>query len=200
MYSQNDEEAVVGKFFEGFTGRFLDVGAYDGIQMSNTRRLLEIGWEGVLVEPMWTNFQKLCDNCILYLNKVKLIAAAVAGKSGIRKLWVDLYPDRTWSTTINRQLMESGSIMKASSLDTFVPCVTMQDLSQFGPFDFISLDAEWEDFEILKSTPVGVWNGTRLICIESRNLEERQQMLKCFNSIGFDFHYETKENLIVCRV
>jgi hypothetical protein len=32
MYSQNDEERFIVDFFAGRTGRFLDIGAFDGVR------------------------------------------------------------------------------------------------------------------------------------------------------------------------
>lgn len=194
-YSQNDEERVITEFFGTERGRFLDVGAYDGIAMSNTRRLLETGWEAVYVEPMWTTFQKLCDNCTK-LASPEFILAAVAPKREIRRLWVDKTDMREWSTTINSDLKNSGSVRQPSTVSTFVPTVTMEDLFRFGPFLFVSIDAEWEDLEILNTTATKDWERTRLVCVEYRNNEEKPQMLACLDRLGFAVIHETKENLI----
>jgi hypothetical protein len=49
-YSQNDEERVINGVLDD-AGDFLDVGAFDGKLFSNTLKLYERGWGGVLVEP-----------------------------------------------------------------------------------------------------------------------------------------------------
>lgn len=194
-YSQNDEERVITGFFGDSRGRFLDIGAYDGIQMSNTRKLLEMGWEAVYVEPMWTTFQKLCDNCSK-LASPEFILAAVAPKRGIRRLWVDTTDMREWSTTINDELKMSGSVRAPSQTATFVPTVTFQDLLPFGPFRFVSIDAEWEDLEIIKTTTKQDWKYTELLCVEYRNKDEKPNMEESLIDLGFAIVYETKENLI----
>ena len=54
-YSQNDEEKVILGWFRDKkkkVGRFLDVGAYTGLELSNTRALMEKGWSGVCVSEM----------------------------------------------------------------------------------------------------------------------------------------------------
>lgn len=44
-------------------GRFLDIGAYDGIESSNTLFFEEtLGWTGICVEPLPHIFQKLVKN------------------------------------------------------------------------------------------------------------------------------------------
>src|SRR5262245_12533077 len=44
LYSQNDEEGIIAGYFGGRTGTLLDIGAYDGVSFSNSRRLIESGW------------------------------------------------------------------------------------------------------------------------------------------------------------
>ena len=51
-YTQNEEEKyIIGSLSSIVKGRFLDIGAHDGITFSSTRRLWELGWTGVYVEP-----------------------------------------------------------------------------------------------------------------------------------------------------
>jgi hypothetical protein len=49
--SQNREDDYILAYFGDFVGRFLDVGAMDGITISNTYALAQKGWKGVCVEP-----------------------------------------------------------------------------------------------------------------------------------------------------
>ncbi len=199
MYSQNDEEAFLVKLFAGKTGRLLDIGAYDGIEMSNTRRLIELGWSAVLVEAHWGNFQTLCQNNRGFESRVTLVCAALAPKSGLRRLWVDTHPNRQWSTTLSDDLKNSGSVMAPSSMLTMVSCITMDDLWPLGPFDLISMDAEWEDFDILKSQPAEAWRQVPVMVVETRSPSERPAVVEFLNRIGFSVIYQTKENLIIRR-
>ena len=76
-YSQNDEQAVITAYFGSTIGKFLDIGAYDGVKLSNTRALLEQGWTGTLVEPSPIVFTQLMANTVDYADKVNLVNAAV---------------------------------------------------------------------------------------------------------------------------
>ena len=40
MYSQNQEEEVIVSYFGNKIGNLIDIGAYDGITFSNSRKLL----------------------------------------------------------------------------------------------------------------------------------------------------------------
>ena len=199
MYSQNNEEQIAVEFFGSFVGRVLDVGAFDGIEMSNSRALIERGWSAVLVEPACHNMEKLIFNNAKFSDRVILVQAAVASTSGISRLYMDMVPDRRWSTTINKDLVDFGSVMKVNPLQVYVPTIRLDDLIQFGPYHFISIDAEWEDMEILKKMPTLLLEQCRLICMESRNTEERTRMRAILSELGFSTLHETPENLMVSR-
>lgn len=199
-YSQNDEERVLVELFNGFTGKFLDVGAYDGVEMSNTRKLLELGWSGVLVEPAPHNFEKLIQNCVEYSDRTVLIQAAMSDKRGMTKFWIDSSPGRFWSTTINEGLVESGSVIAPIKSQVYLMTCTISDLEQFGPFDFISLDAEWEDLKIFRTMPVSMLESCKAICVEASGCGGQQDLFKSiFDKIGFKVHHVTPENFIAVR-
>jgi FkbM family methyltransferase len=50
-FSQDGEQAVIEEWAAGRVGSFLEVGAYNGVDYSNTRALMLRGWAGVAVEP-----------------------------------------------------------------------------------------------------------------------------------------------------
>ena len=63
FYGQNKEDEIinnliVSKYGADFKGSVLDLGANDGITLSNSRFFLENGWRGVLVEAGKLPFQK----------------------------------------------------------------------------------------------------------------------------------------------
>lgn len=51
-YSQTGEEIILAEIFEKIgSNKFLvDIGAGDGYKLSNTRRLIEDGWQGILID------------------------------------------------------------------------------------------------------------------------------------------------------
>ena len=62
-YSQNNEQEFILNYFNGYKGTFLDLGAYDGIELSNTRALMELGWLGMCFEPNPDIYLRLKQNC-----------------------------------------------------------------------------------------------------------------------------------------
>lgn len=201
MYSQNNEEQFIAEFFKDRDrGKLLDIGAYDGINLSNTRRLMELGWHGVFVEPAPHNLSQLMLNCAAFLDRSVFVAAAIAGESGLRHLWVDNYLDRKWCTTINQELKDSGAVMVPSDCRLLVPAITLDQMAHLGPFDFISCDAEWEDMGILKTAPDRLLKPCQLLCIETRNAVERVEMKAYLTERGFNVDMETPENLLASHL
>lgn len=198
MYSQFDEERVIVEFFGDRPGKFLDVGAFDGVTMSNTRCLLEMGWSGVLVEPAPSNVAKLVKNTEQFANKVVVIQAAVAG-SGYRdftKLWMDRTPGNEHS---NNVVLHPELIPNPSPVNLQVACMPMFELYRWWTFDFISIDTDWQDFAVLKSMPVGMLVDCRLLCIETRNQPERDKMKDYLSRLGFKVIHETLPNIIAAN-
>lgn len=62
-FSQNREQRIILDFFGAHRGTFLDIGANDGVTLSNTRALALLGWSGILVEPAPMAYRKLLENC-----------------------------------------------------------------------------------------------------------------------------------------
>lgn len=200
-YSQNDEQTAILRYFGTTTGRFLDVGAYDGLRLSNTRALLELGWSGVLVEPSATNLVNLCKNSEPFAERVRIVQAAVSDRCRLADFFVDTAPDREWSTTINADLAASGSVIQPRALKTSVATIRIHDLLSFGPFDFISLDAEWEDLKILRDFMLlaEVKDAPRMFCVEARHAEERATMRALLAHNGYSDLHDTPENLLMVR-
>jgi FkbM family methyltransferase len=198
-YSQNDEQDVILEYFNGSIGRFLDVGAFDGITLSNTRALSELGWTGLLVEPNPYNLCKAIESVRCFEGRVECIACAVSDRDGITNLKMTTEQFRMWASTISTDI-PSDYIHSKECVNALVPMVRMDLLSKYGPFDFISIDAEYMDFLILKDS-VGKLDGCRLLCVEPRGPEERAEIIDFLkSSLGFTVHYETNENVIAKRL
>lgn len=160
-YSQNDEQDHLLNYFQGQTGRFLDIGACDGESYSNTRALALNGWGGVLIEPSFREFTKLYE--IYHADpKYTLIHAAVTTDWGLHKFhhsnWVAFGTlDERWYLA-NQHHNWHGTYMVAS--------FPVKMLESFGPFDFINIDAEGMDWEIATQLPVSLLEKTKAISVE----------------------------------
>lgn len=194
MYSQNNEEAIILKFFgEGFKGTFLEIGAFDGIHESNTRRLFELGWRGVLVEPSPEQFSKLV---LLYGNEPRatLVNAAVSHTPGLEYFHYSHY----WASTLSEPLVKLCPEHFTEKLGFWVNTIGLQPLRKWLPYDFISIDAEDRDWEICHGMDPSFLAGCRMICVEHQRHAD-SEWRELFAPFGLNLHAVTHENRIFAR-
>src|SRR5688572_3924661 len=88
-YSQNMEQDVILKHFGNYKGTFLDLGSYDGVNLSNTRALMRLGWQGVMIEASPRVFVRLLLNCKDFPG-LTMLNFAVSDHDGIVKFFDNL--------------------------------------------------------------------------------------------------------------
>lgn len=208
MYSQNNEEEIISRKFDGLVGTFLDIGAFDGVNLSNTRLLSEIGWSGVMVEGSSFSFHKLFD---LYAGneKITLINAMISKEiipaNKIVKMWespnsalstVDFDNFKKWEKYV--QDHSEGGI---GFSEIYVPIVPFDEiiricLEKHQTVDFVSIDIEGGSVDIAKQfNPDQFW--TNMICVEHDGRDE--ELVEHFRPMGFKVDLMNAENLIVSR-
>jgi FkbM family methyltransferase len=195
-YSQNNEQEIILSFFNGRAGRFLDIGAHDGETLSNTRALVQIGWNGVLVEPHPVHFYKLWE---LYGGRmgITLVNAAVdSSNNGLVELKFN-YEGPAYSSTLSPDKAKEFAANDYRK-SFFVPVCGVSELERFGPFNFISLDVEGMEIPILGSAEI-LLLGCDLICVEFCP-KTKPTILNQLQALGFSrIIGETPENIIAAR-
>ncbi len=148
MYSQNQEESHILRILQHLDltpRRFLDIGAYNPKLFSNTRRLFELGWNGVLVEPAPGPF---LDLLIEYGNcpRIQLVCAAVGTTRGL----VTFHNSEAGTATSNAPHYQKWRDTTKYEGDFSVSVVTMDDLiSKFGrEFEFVNIDVEGDSADL----------------------------------------------------
>jgi FkbM family methyltransferase len=168
-YSQYDEEDFILTFFENKKGTLVDIGAADGITNSNTRKLIENGWEGLLVEPTPVNYGKLID---LYSNN-KLINIENCGCGDATKestFYIDNNDSyHQISTFLEEQKKSCENYFHCTFEEIKMKIYKTSDLFniyKINNIDFISIDTEGYDEKVL----LGIdFNKIKinLICVEN---------------------------------
>lgn len=199
-YSQNKEEEVILKYFEGKTGTFLSVGENDGITFSNVRALAERNWRGIMVEPSPKAFDKL--------------KALYEGHKGFY-----IYPFAIGSHNGKAMLQESGPLCSAndiglvstfhnSEMDRFKRTVSYTPIEvkiykwktflnrlTIKEFDFISIDVEGNELDILPDMDL---SKASCVCLEWNSKQELKTEYEKYLE-GFKLIYTSGENLIYAR-
>lgn len=197
MYSQNQEEEVIVSYFGNKIGNLLDIGANDGITFSNSRKLLELGWSGELVEPADIPYLKLKE---LYKDnkRVKLHKVAISDSRGELTFYssgehVGNGDSDLLSTLsiVDKQKWENSTVYQESKVHS----LKWLDFYNWQIYDFINIDAEGYDLSILKQMDLKEL-GCKCLCIE-HNGHQYNDMIRELRRYNYKTLLVNNENLIV---
>ncbi len=196
MFSQRNEDKYIKRFFKDDTGRFLDIGAYDGVCFSTTRQLALNGWRGICIEPSPSVFpalQKLYKNNP-GIDTLKYAVGDITGK-------IDFYD--SGGDMISSISKAHTELWKEKGGCTFnkikVNCLTVFDLFEMVGYDFtfINLDVEGTNIDIVKQFPFDKLKQMRMLCVEFDHRDV--EVIKLVEPYGFKLYHRTAENLILTR-
>jgi len=194
-FTQTDEQPVILRELADLpSGRFLDIGAYDGQSLSNTRALALSGWSGTLVEPNPRLFMSLLQ---MYGqdSRFTLVNAAMSDKSGLARFYVDGTNEQYCSSIAPNA--KDLFPLTPYPMSYLVPTITPKDLEE--TYDFISIDSEGFDLEILKAMR-GTLDSTRLVCIEYNQERSYDATIEELRLQGFEQVHKSRENILARRV
>jgi FkbM family methyltransferase len=209
-YSQSGEQKIILDHFggedriRGLRGMtLLDLGANDGITLSNSRALIELGWGGVLVEPADIAYKKLAA---LYASTptVRCINAAVTTQDGP----IDFYDsgphlkknDTSLLSTTRPEELERWKKSGETFTKTVARGITFDTLKKeagMHQFDFISIDCEGADLDILRQIDL-IAVDCKMLCVEF-NRKQAPEFIAYAERHGMQLHWKGWENLIFVR-
>lgn len=177
-YSQLGQDLNVINFYnKKKNGFFIEVGASDGINLSNTYLLeTKYEWKGICCEPIPVNFEKLiknrpnsiCVNEAVFNNTGSIISFDIANES-------DLF------SGISEYIDKYKSIIDLNKTTIDVKTITLLDIlnkaSAPSFIEYMSLDTEGTEFEILKNFDFEKYTFG-LIDVEHNYLEPRRTMIR----------------------
>lgn len=163
--AQFGEDRVLWELFrQKRDGYFIEVGAYDGVSLSNTYFLEQMGWRGILVEPI----RELCQKASAARPRSRVVHAACGrkGQRGSTKFTVAqnvpvLSYLKADQDHVDRCLREGATLVEIE-----VPLVSLDDIlmherSQAPPgaspwagnagwrIDLVSIDTEGCELDVL---------------------------------------------------
>jgi len=194
-FTQTDEQPVILRELADIpNGKFLDIGAYDGKTLSNTRALALSGWSGTLVEPNPRLFMNLLQ---IYGqdSRFTLVNAAMSDKSGLARFFLDGTNEQYCSSIAPNA--KDLFPLTPYPMSYLVSTITPKDLGE--TYDFVSIDTEGFDLPILKAMR-GTLDSTRLICIEYNQERSYDATIGELRLQGFEQVHKSRENILARRV
>ncbi len=138
-------------------GVFVEIGANDGVKLSNTYYFEQLGnWTGIAIEPLPTTYKKLQANrtCVTVHGCVcdydgETSFLAIEGACEMLSGMPDRY-DRRHERRIRKNLKRHAGVAR----EIVVPCFTLSTLlarHDIRRVDYLSVDTEGGELEILRS-------------------------------------------------
>jgi FkbM family methyltransferase len=189
MYSQNDEDDLILSYFETSKKNVLEIGANDGITLSNSRLFIENGWSAHLIEPSDIVFNSLVS---LYSenNKVNCYKLGIADSSGSKVFYESGsllgIGDYALVSSLDKKEIDRWTLDDVSFATSEAFFLTWQDFLekynlQNTDFNYISIDAEGYDWLILQQIDLSKHN-CEVLCIEWNSVSGMDSLFENYAS------------------
>jgi FkbM family methyltransferase len=177
-YSQLGQDLEVIRFYNNKQGGFfIEIGASDGIKISNTYLLeTQYNWKGICCEPIPYNFEKLVVNRPNSL----CCKEAVYNTSGLT-LTFDIANNYDLFSGISHHIDKQKSNVDANKDSIPVQTISLLDLLDHAKapsfIEYMSLDTEGSEYEILKNFDFEKYTFG-LIDVEHNYIEPRRTEIR----------------------
>jgi FkbM family methyltransferase len=127
-------------------GFFIEIGAYDGVELSNTLALEQLGWKGICVEPLPHLQESLQKN-----RTCQIFNCAISSSNGHKEFVVADVLSGFSDTLDTLRVSKERGTCKTITVETmtFDDLLAKANAPEF--IDFLSLDTEGSEFDILQS-------------------------------------------------
>lgn len=187
---------VLGLLNNKRNGYFVEVGANDGIYISNTLLLeRDYCWRGILIEPEPTNFKKLlinrpsaiCVNKGCYKEKGSLEFSVIEEDNGVLS---------GISSSLDPELKVDYKIIVETDTLTNI----LDECKAPKIIDYLSIDTEGSEYEILKSPNLFKKYKFKIITVEHNFKPYRSLIHSFLINKGYSFYCNNKHDDIYVRL
>ena len=169
FYGQHGEDAYIATLFPQLNnGICIEVGAYDGITISNTLHFEQKGWRSLCIEPIPLSFEKCknirkeCYQCCIAEDDMEDKEFTIFHLNDNLCAISSLEPDERLIESHQHLISQvSKCMVKVRSLNSL-----LEELNFPKNIDFISIDTENTELSVLKGINFSVYN-IKLLVIEN---------------------------------
>lgn len=169
FHGQNDEDRIAYHYFQRFPEgslrkTYLDVGAFDGVDLSNTLLFENLGWQGICVEANSEVFPRLRANrrCVClnvacsdreemveFFSEDRVAPLGTIGREAAEKI-----------NAAGRWSVDAKQTIQAMTVDQILAGYEMPEI------DFVSIDVDGSEIAVLRGFDLQRARP-KLICIET---------------------------------
>jgi FkbM family methyltransferase len=174
-YSQLGQDVeVLKKYSKGY---YIEIGASDGIELSNTYLLEKNGWEGICIEPIPARYEKLvknrkaiCYNKAIYHTSDMEVIFTIANRNDLL-------------SGIKHHITRYRKEVFSNYRDIIVQTKTLNDILDDAKapkfIEYLSLDTEGTELEILRSVDLNKYSFG-VIDVEHNYEEPRRSEIRSY--------------------
>jgi FkbM family methyltransferase len=206
FYGQHGEDYLLFTLFRQHTGGFyVDIGAFDGVHISNTYVFERLGWHGICVEPHPEYFSLLERNrpgatCV----QGACVGAGCPSKVRFQAEQLGLLSGLHADQTPNMERRYAARGLTFQGFDTIdVPALTLnQVLHRYAGerriIEIVSLDTEGNELDILRGFDFSAWTVTAFV-VEANSDEARRELTSLMRSRGYKMARRLGCNVVFVR-
>jgi FkbM family methyltransferase len=150
---------LVAAFFGNITGYFVEVGANDPRERSQSWHLEQNGWTGVLIEPQPDLAAKL------RASRSAMVFAAACSSPDNAGLALPLHVAGPLSSLDRRHMAPGATPERVINVPSRTLDSVLEEAGSPIAFDFLSIDVEGHEIEVLRGFDIDRWRP-RLILLE----------------------------------
>lgn len=193
--AQNGEDRWLDAYFKKRRdGYFVEVGAYNGVDLSNTYHFEQVGWHGILVEPDPDN----AASCMTRRPGARTFQCAAVASSDIREIAFHKVADGGVFSTTN---LSDGHAKRIANIGLSVeplrvPARTLDSmLEEAGAtrVDFVSIDVEGGELDVLAGFDIRRWQP-RIVIVESNTKTRLPAIRRYFLKNGYIYLHSIDVN------
>jgi FkbM family methyltransferase len=196
-HSQYGEDLILSLLFNGKNkGFYVDVGANDPDFGSNTKRFYLQGWHGINIEPDTKCFNKIRQ----YRENDINLNIAVGKETGQMKFYN--FPDDPTISSLDLETAQRiARTLNLKFSEIVVDVLPLADVfEKYAPdknIDFLSVDAEGYDIDVLKSNN---WVKWRPSAVMVEIVLQEKKIIEYMHSIGYLHIFSNQVNSIFIDV
>jgi FkbM family methyltransferase len=188
--AQFGEDRILARYFaDRRSGFYVEVGAHDGVHLSNSYYFEQIGWRGVLVEPD-PEMARLCER-----NRPRSIVVtyAAVGPGSPAQVPFEVAADLRDHSSLalsEQQGQRIQTIVGRLSLQRIVvPALTLDEIldrCSAPEVDFLTIDVEGHELAVLEGITLDRWKPTIVIIERNTELPSRA-ILRRMRKEGYSY-------------